>query len=185
MIILIVAAALTIPLGAAQRDNRAEAQLQAAITKETVEGDLKGAIEQYKKLASGSNRAVAARALVRMGECYEKLGDAEARKVYERVVREFPDQKEALAEAQQHLATKAVQADVGIVMQRIAVFPDRRSYTSMSHDGRCLTFIKADGIYVHDLAKSEERRIVPKASQEDSVLIANIFPDGRERERDF
>ena len=74
--------------------------LQAAIKTETVDGDLKGAIEQYRKLADGSHRAVAAKALVRMGQCYEKLGDAQARQAYDRVVRDFADQKEALAAAQ-------------------------------------------------------------------------------------
>jgi tetratricopeptide (TPR) repeat protein len=68
-----------------------EVALRAAMEKETVKGDLKGAIDQYKKLAQGKDRAVAAKALVRMGQCYEKLGDAEARKAYERVVREYAD----------------------------------------------------------------------------------------------
>ena len=78
--------------------------LQAAIKKEVVDGDLKGAIEQYKKLAQGRDRAVAAKALVRMGQCYEKLGDAEARKAYERVLREYADQAGAVAEARARLA---------------------------------------------------------------------------------
>ncbi|MEK7403768.1 MAG: hypothetical protein AAB225_01545 [Acidobacteriota bacterium] len=93
------AAALAMPLGAAQRDTRAEAQLQAAINKETVEGDLKAAIELYRKLAQSANRAAAAKALARMGQCFEKLGDAEARKAYERAIRDFGDQKEAVATA--------------------------------------------------------------------------------------
>src|SRR5258706_9736064 len=99
---------LAMTLGAAlllsgQKGGRTDLQLQAAINKETVEGDLKGAIEQYKKIAQGSDRAVAAKALVRMGECYEKLGDAEARKAYERVVRDFGDQKEAAEAARAKL----------------------------------------------------------------------------------
>lgn len=39
-----------------------------------------------------TDRAVVATALVRMAECYQKLGDAESRKIYERVAREFADQ---------------------------------------------------------------------------------------------
>ncbi|MBP1602624.1 MAG: hypothetical protein H6Q06_2775, partial [Acidobacteria bacterium] len=61
------------------KDDRAEVALQAAIKKEMVDGDLKGAIEQYKKIAQSGNRAAAARALVRMGQCQERLGEAEAR----------------------------------------------------------------------------------------------------------
>src|SRR5512144_1031571 len=156
------------------KDDRAEVALQAAIKTATVDGNLKAAIELYQKLANGSNCAVAGRALIRMGECYEKLyeklGDAEASKAYERVVREFADQKEALAAAQQHLAANSAQAEAGIIVQRIAAFPDNRRYTSISRDGRYLAFTKADGIYVHDLVKSEERRIVAKNPQEESLF---------------
>ena len=59
-----------------QTGQPADVQLKAAIYKETVDGDLKGAIELYRKISHGADRAVAARALVRMGQCYEKLGDA-------------------------------------------------------------------------------------------------------------
>ncbi|MCX6634343.1 MAG: tetratricopeptide repeat protein, partial [Acidobacteria bacterium] len=79
---------------APRKSDQQELSLQKAIQTETVDGDLKSAIEQYKKIAQGRDRAVAAKALVRMGECYERLGDADARKAYERAVREFSDQKE-------------------------------------------------------------------------------------------
>jgi hypothetical protein len=35
---------------------------------------------------------MAAKALIRMAECYQRLGDAQARKVYERVLVEYADQ---------------------------------------------------------------------------------------------
>jgi len=89
--------------GSQAKDDRAEVALQAAIKKEMVDGDLKGAIEQYKKIAQSGNRAAAARALVRMGQCQERLGEAEARKAYEKVVREYADQAEAAAEARTRL----------------------------------------------------------------------------------
>ena len=40
-----------------------------------------------------------AAALVRLGECYEKQGNAEARKTYEQVLSRFGDQTEAVAQA--------------------------------------------------------------------------------------
>ena len=43
---------------------QAEETLQRAIRKETIEGDLKAAIQSYKKLAQDKDRAVAAKALV-------------------------------------------------------------------------------------------------------------------------
>jgi len=178
--------ALCAGLWGAQDSRSPEVQLKAAVHKEDVEGDLKGAIEQYKKLANSSNRTVAAKALVRMGECYEKLGDAEASKAYERVVHDFADQEDALAAAQQHLAAKVAQSEAGVVVQRVAAYPDRRMYggssldgQSISRDGRYLVFSKPDGVYLQDWAKKTERRIVPKTSPQESFNAA-IFPDARQ-----
>src|SRR6266568_9109508 len=82
-----------------------ESMLGAALHREEVQGDLKGAIAAYQKVvaAPGVSRKTAAEALVRMGQCYEKLGDAESRKAYERVVLEYADQKEAVAMARARL----------------------------------------------------------------------------------
>ena len=53
-----------------------------------------------------SDRGVAATALVHMAECYQKMGDAESRKIYEHVVRDFADQKEAVAVAHARLGVE-------------------------------------------------------------------------------
>jgi Tol biopolymer transport system component len=172
---VVLGIALCAGLWGAQDSRSPEVQLKAAIHKEEVEGDRKGAIEQYKKLANSKDRAVAAKALIRMGECYEKLGDTEAAKAYERVVRDFADQRDAVAAAQQHLVANAAQSETGIEVQRLAAYPDRRLYggssldgQSISRDGRYLAFSKGDGVYVQDLAKGTERRIVAKTSLQES-----------------
>src|SRR5436305_10943351 len=85
----------------------AELRLQAAIHAEMVDGNCKAAIEQYKKVAESGNRAVAAKALIRMAECHQKLGDAESKKIYERVAREYADQKEPAAIARERLGSTA------------------------------------------------------------------------------
>src|SRR5260370_37917540 len=68
----------------AQSLRAADVQFKAAQHKEEVEGDLKGAIEQYKKIAQSGDRTLAAKALVALGHCYEKLGQNDARNAYER-----------------------------------------------------------------------------------------------------
>ncbi len=68
-----------------QRQSDPEAQLVAAIHEEMVAGYPASAIEQYKSIVtqSGVSRAVAAAALLRIGECQEKLGRSEeARATY-------------------------------------------------------------------------------------------------------
>jgi len=81
-----------------------EVALRAAIQKEVVDGDLGGAIRMYEAIAEGGNPATAAQALLRMGRCYERLGDPEARKVYQRVLTQFAGQKEAAQEARDRIA---------------------------------------------------------------------------------
>lgn len=68
----------------------AETLLQTAFKREVVDGNLSGAIDGYKKALAGAkgNRAVAAMALVRMAGCYRKMGDAQAQKLYEQVMKD-------------------------------------------------------------------------------------------------
>ena len=102
----VLAASLAVPAAAA--DDRADVLLQAAMKKEQVDGDLSGAIKQYAAIVSAyfkTNRAMTAIAMVHMAECYQKMGDAESRKIFEQVVREYADQKEAVAMARARLGS--------------------------------------------------------------------------------
>ena len=104
-IIFTVALAISSPAAAAD-DKQAQLLLQAAQAKETVQGDLPGAIELYGQAVkeAEANRALAAKALILMGECYRKLGAAESGRVYEQVLRDYPEQQEAVAIAQARLS---------------------------------------------------------------------------------
>jgi len=86
--------------------------LRAAIEKEDVAGDLEGAMALYRQVIAGNgkNRSVTAKAMLRLGGCLEKLGQQEARKVYERLVAEYPDQAAEVASARQKLAGLAALA---------------------------------------------------------------------------
>ena len=133
-------------LASQAKDNKAEVALQAAIKTETVDGDLKGAIEQYKKIAAqpGAGRATVATALLRIGQCHEKLGDAdtqEARKAYEQVVREYADQAEIVAQARVRLAALGGPGRAGGLVTR-------RVLTDASGVGGVLT---ADGKYIRGI----------------------------------
>jgi tetratricopeptide (TPR) repeat protein len=81
----------------AQRAQSAEAQLGHALHQEEVEGNLEAAVAMYKKILADfpDSRPVAARALLQMGRCYEKLGQDQARNAYERLLREYGDQNDA------------------------------------------------------------------------------------------
>src|SRR5215204_2343262 len=101
-----------------------EVHLRAAQQKETVEGDLNAAIAMYRKLADDRTTPpdVAARALVRLGRCYQRLGSTEARKAYERVLSNFSAQTAAVVEAKQLLASMqgngAAKPEDGLVVRK-------------------------------------------------------------------
>lgn len=97
---------LTVNLALAQSERSAEVQLKAAIHKEQVEGDLKTAIQLYQRIVEkySGNKEVAAKALLYTGQCYEKLGQADARMTYERLLSQYADQNEVAAEARARLA---------------------------------------------------------------------------------
>src|SRR4051794_38787519 len=111
-------------LATAQPRN-SDAALGAARHLEEAEGNYPAAIEAYKRFLAqyGKDRTLAAKALVRMGQCYEKLGDAESRKIYERVVREYADQKEAVAAARAKLGGDSAAKNAGIVMRQVWTGP--------------------------------------------------------------
>lgn len=147
-----------------QRNTQAEVRLQAAITKETVEGDLAGAIALYKQLAGDSDRSVAARALVRMGACYERLGDKDARTTYERAARDFSDQPEVAAQARARLAAMGGAKAASGPRTRLLWDEATNDEASASGDGRFLSFVvwSTGDVAIKDLVTGEERRVTNK-----------------------
>jgi hypothetical protein len=82
-------------------------QLESAVYREIVHGDLKAAASQYRAILNQSNvpRPVAARALYQLGQCLEKSGRlSEARDSYNRLLREYADQSATAALARVRLA---------------------------------------------------------------------------------
>ena len=141
--VLVMAGALATGIGSGQQKGQQEVALQAAIRKEAVEGDLKGAIEQYKKIAAqpGAGRATVATALLWMGQCHDKLGNAEARTAYEWVVRDYADQAEQVKQARVRLAALGGSGGTGGAGELVA----RRVLTDASSVRGVLT---ADGKYI-------------------------------------
>ncbi len=182
---LMLGALLSVPVQPAAQAN-ADVALRAAMETETVKGDLKGAIEQYKKIAQGGNRAIAAKALLRMAECYQKLGDAESSIIYQRVVREFADQTEAAAEARTRLASlrRVPASSAGIITRQVWTGPQVDILGSVSADGRLLSFVDwATGdLAIRNLTTGDNRHLTNKGSWAQSLefaVFSRISPDGR------
>jgi len=172
------------------QDNKAEVALQAAIKTETVDGNLKGAIEQYKAIAAlpGAGRATIATALLRMGQCHEKLGQTEARAAYERLVRDYADQAGVVAQARARLAAMGGSGVAGgaggLATRRILedssaigdfLTPDGKLIRSLGYDGNVTQFEIATG------QKTTIKNVSPWSNDEGSNLTAQAFsPDGKQ-----
>src|SRR5262245_22600532 len=74
---------------------------QQALSKERAEGKPQEAIALYQRVVevAATDHALAARALLQLGRCYETLGNTEARNAYERLISRYPDQTDAVAQA--------------------------------------------------------------------------------------
>lgn len=96
------AAALTGVLIAA--DSAREQKLQQAIDLMESKGDLAKAMPMFEDIARSSDRALAARALLYLGQAQERQGADKARATYSRIVNEFGTQTETVAAARQRLA---------------------------------------------------------------------------------
>jgi Tol biopolymer transport system component len=161
---MLAAVGMAISLAAApQKDASAAAQMQAAINKQTVEGDLNGAIKQYAAIVAKyakTDRAATAAALVRMAECYQAMGDAEARKIYEQVVREYGDQKDAVAMARARLGATNARELRPAARQVWAGSYDERP-AAISADGRFAVSreVKTAAIIVRDLQTGTKRTL--------------------------
>jgi Tol biopolymer transport system component len=177
----VVVAALALTAVAAQQTGQDQVQLRAAIKKESVDGDLKGAIAIYQQLRKSADRAVAAQALVRMGQCYEKLGaaeSAEARKAYEEVVGKFADQAQPVADARARLAALAgPTAPARPVDQLVSTGAPDRSVSDVSRDGRWLMVYEGDyeSVFVVDRTTGASTSM----GKED-MAWGLLSPDGRQ-----
>lgn len=149
---------------------------QQALRKERVDGDLKAAITLYQRILKeqGADRALCAKTLVQLGQAYEKMGDADARSSYQRVIREYADQSEQVTVARARLGALAAGGTAATNGSTMSVrrILEGTTYLSgqVSPDGRLLSFTdwRSNGnIGIHDLATGQDR-----------VLTKSTDPDG-------
>jgi len=144
---------------------------QAALYQEEVQGDLQNAITIYQRILSehASNRAVAAKAQLHVGICYETLGLQEARQAYQRVVANYGDQADVVSQARARLvALRPAPAEGrGPVARRLLSGDDthiNNLITMMpSPDGRHVAYVdlQQGGMYVRDLASGAVEQLRP------------------------
>ena len=150
----------------------ADALLGAALHQEEVAGQLEAAIATYRKVlaAADATRAQKAKAQLRIGACYERLGNSEARKAYEAVVRDYADQADASSQARARLvglaagggSTTTRSGQLAIRQLGAVLPPYADAYgTTVSPNGRYLAFgdPETGDLAILDLESGATRRL--------------------------
>jgi Tol biopolymer transport system component len=159
--------------------------LERAVQLETVEGDLDAAIALYKQIVEnfGDRRSVAAKALVRLGGCYEKLGEEQsslAQKAFEKIIEDYPEQTEEVNLAKEKLEflmkaqSLAARSEENLKMTK--VYSGKDPILSISPDGKKLAFLRQTDIWTMDMATGDEIRMTHGGNSNGETIWS---PDGR------
>jgi Tol biopolymer transport system component len=159
---------------------------QKGLAKERAEADPRGAIKIYEQVVRENvkDHKLAAQALIRLAECYEQLGEAGSRAAYERIVRDYADQKEAVDKARVRLGRN--EAAAGAKGDRPVWTGGRVDmFGRISPDGRYLTYVdwaQTGNLMVHDMVTGTDHALTKKKSWDDgpgSADWSSISRDGK------
>ena len=163
---------------------------QEALYIEEAEGDLEKAIELYKKILEQfpEERKVAVKAQLQIGICYEKLGLKEAQAAFERVIANFPEQKEEVKIARQKLSrlfqAKAVIEDKEkeLSMKKVFTVAPRDLVGTPSPDGRYLSTVDwiTGDLAIKEIPSGKLFRLTHNPTEFSEFAETSIWsPDGK------
>jgi Tol biopolymer transport system component len=121
----------------------AEELFSKGVQLEEVKGELEQAIKAYRAIVEkySDKRPIAAKALLHIGLCYEKLGKETARNTYNKLISEFSDQVSIVNEAKTRLANlningqpKSNELTVKRIWSKFPIIP--KNLQNISPDGK-------------------------------------------------
>lgn len=183
-IVMIVLAAAVVPAQqTATARSRDQVQLEAAISREVVDGDLPGAIAMYRALTGSANRSVKAQATLRLGQAYKRTGDPQATPTLERALT-FTDHPAVVAGARAALGrTAPAQAAVAVKTILVNNRQLNAEWPAVSRDGRYLAYTDYNSnanIIVRDLTTGLNKQVTSNtAISENEATDKSFSPDGK------
>ncbi|MFC1530046.1 tetratricopeptide repeat protein [Gemmatimonadota bacterium] len=167
-----------------------ETLLQAAINAELVEGDLEKAIRLYQQICDqfSGHRTIAAQALLRLGQSYEKLGNQQAAEVYERLIAEYADQGSIVAEARARLqiltTDTAGTSNAASVARQLLDLDIGMGFGRVYRDGVQFVYANSDGdVEVRNLVTGDIRTLTTEGNSQTEYTKEAIYclpsPTGR------
>jgi Tol biopolymer transport system component len=174
-ILFLTALGLFFLIGHLSSQQTVEELFEKAMVMEEAQGDLQNAIGLYEQVLKQfpENREIAAKAQLHIGLCYEKLGLQEAPKAFQKVLNDFPDQKETVKIAREKLSVLLrIQAVAGkgeeeFQVRKLWDAPLYSMFSSPSSDGKYLAYSSEQDFFslgIRDLVKGESRLITHNKS---------------------
>jgi Tol biopolymer transport system component len=168
---------------------------QKALRLERNEGKLMEAIELYIRVVSEEgNKSLAAQAQLRVGLCYEKLGQKnieQAQDAFQKVLDNFPGHTEAVRIAKEKLSryarAKAVieEGEKEFTLRKVWTGPEADGLGKISPNGRYLAYTdwNTGDLAVLELATQKKRHLTNKGSwikSKEFALFLAWSPDSRQ-----
>jgi len=184
----VVFALMLVVASSAYAKQSAGVLFQSGLYQEQVKGDLDAAIKVYERIIINfpKDRPVAAKALLHIGLCYEKMGKQEAQKTYRHLIKEYADQLETVQTARERLR----QLDAGapgakvngptyrlILDDQIAGVPV--GICDFSPSGDRIVFQTQDKLYITDQTATIIRPLLDDLGPWEHVGWPCWSPDGR------
>ncbi len=141
---------------------------QKALAKERAEGNLEEAIVLYQKVIDLSqDKALKAQAQLRIGLCYEKLGQKsikQAQEAFQKVVDNYPTQSEEVRVAREKLnffkKAQSPTASGENKLKLTKLYTGKEPILSISPDGKKLAFLRQTDIWTRNVVTGEEVRMI-------------------------
>ncbi len=178
---------------------------QKALVKERAVGDVEEALRLYQRIVKefAGNHALAAKAQLRMGLLYDRLGHkADAQRAYQAVVNQYADQTNEARQARAKI-TLAVNANgaakskansaasvrskwgENMAVRQVWAGPTTDYLGGVSSDGKYLSHVdwETGDLAVRELATEKKRRLTNKGTWFESsefALFSTISPDSKQ-----
>jgi len=125
---------------------------QKALVLERAAGKLQEAIVFYQRIVDESDdKSLSAKAQLRVGICHEKMGQLEAQVAYQKVIDNYPQQQQEVAQARERIA-KLVAASKEVVtkptFRKIQMASRLRPDAQFSPDGKSLAFVNNSWLWI-------------------------------------
>jgi Tol biopolymer transport system component len=167
---------------------------QKALAKERAEGNLEEAIALYQRVVKeAKDESLAAKAQLRIGICYEKLGKEKAKlaqESFQKVIDDYPNQIETVKVAREKLSgLLKAQAPIekgngGLRVRQLLSGPELLYdgwLGDVSPDGRYVSIVdwETGDLAIRDLITGKKQRLTDQKNEKGYALFSRWSPDGK------